>query len=459
MRPAALLLPFVLCQVALSAALPAWTARRTLDLGRAWAGHPVGFVFTVRNNQQYVGWYDADRRMVFAQRSLDSARWTFHKTKEITGWDSHNYIALAFDRAGHLHVAANMHCSPLRYWRSEKPEDVSTLKPVHRMTGHESGCTYPQFFHDKTGRLLFMFRIGGSGSGRRYVNVYDEKARTWTRLISKPLLSGLEGGASMNAYPIGLRADRNGLFHIAWVWRDNPDCSTNHDLCYARSEDFKTWTSSSGKKLELPITLKTAEIVAPVPARAGLANFGGGLAFDQKDRPTITYTRFDRNGHNQIYAARLEEKGWQTYQLTDWKHRWNFRGGGCIRSEISWSALRPAGAKFLALNYRHPKAGSGMQRFDAETLKPVGALATVKSPWPDEVRRVRSKLPGMGVRMMPRRLQRPGEEPAVHILRWETLGVNRDRPRKKVPPPSKLQVIELVRQQQRPTQTDAAGSR
>ena len=442
---ALLVSPRVLTADAAQRKPPAWTVRRTIPVGTVWAGHPVGFVFRIRGDQEYVGWYDADRIMTFAQRKVDANTWTIHKTKEKTGWDSHNAITLAFDRGGHLHVAANMHCSPLRYWRSEKPEDITSLKPIHRMTGQESGCTYPQFFRDKDGRLLFMFRRGSSGNGRRYINVYDEKTRTWKRLLSKPLLSSREGGASMNAYPFGFGKDRNGVFHMAWVWRDNPDCSTNHDVCYARSEDFKTWTTGSGKKLALPITLKTAEVVAPVPARAGLANFGGGLAFDRKNRPMITYTKFDKNGHNQIYAARLEDKGWKHYQLTDWKHRWYFRGGGCIRSEITWSALRPAGPKFLVLNYGHPKAGSGMQRFDPDTLKPVGELTKVKSPWPAEIRGVRSRFPGMSVHRMAQWIRKPGEKPVVHFLRWETLPVNRDRPRRNVPPPSELQVIELIR--------------
>ena len=122
------------------------------------------------------------------------------------------------------------------------------------------------------------------------------------------------------------------------------------------------------------------------------------------------------------------------------------RCGGCIRSEITWSALRPAGRKFLIFNYSHPKAGSGMQRFDPDTLEPVGELVKVRSPWPAEVRSVRSKFPGMGVHQMAQWIRKPGEKPVVHFLRWETLPVNRDQPRAKVPPPSALEVIELVRE-------------
>jgi hypothetical protein len=437
------------CPLAAVAADSPWTVRRTLDLGKAWAGHPVGFAFTIRGDREYVGWYNADRFMVLAQRTLDGEDWTVHKTGERVGWDSHNYIAFGFDRQGHLHVAANMHCSRLRYYRAEKPEDVTSLRPVHRMTGNEAPCTYPRFLHDADGRLLFLFRRGGSGRGRRFINVYDEKTKAWARLLDKPLLSGLEGHGSMNAYPIGMRTDRDGVVHLAWVWRDSPDCSTNHDLCYARSRDFKTWTTSAGKALELPITLKRAEVVDPVPARAGLANFGGGLAFDAKDRPMITYIKFDDAGKTQVYVARLEAGGWKRYQLTDWGYRWYFRGGGSIQSKISWSAVRSAhGGKALVFSFRHPETGPERyrQRFDPDTLKPLGKPTPVRSPWPAEVTRLRSDFPGMQLRLAARRPPGPHPKPVLHLLRWETLPQNRDRPRKKAPPPSKLQLLELVRE-------------
>ncbi len=28
-------------------------------------------------------------------------------------------------------------------------------------------------------------------------------------------------------------------YHVWWVWRDTPDCSTNHDLSYMKSPDLK----------------------------------------------------------------------------------------------------------------------------------------------------------------------------------------------------------------------------
>ena len=113
--------------------------RSSAELAKVWAGHPVGFAFAKHGGGLYVGFYDHQRHMVVGRRALDAKAWTLHRTNERVRWDSHNYIAFGFDRGGHLHVAANMHCVPLRYYRTERAGDVASLKPVHRMTGRESG--------------------------------------------------------------------------------------------------------------------------------------------------------------------------------------------------------------------------------------------------------------------------------------------------------------------------------
>ncbi len=425
-----------------------WTVGRSEPIGKAWAGHPVGFCFTLHDNVLYAAYYNEERFMVVGRRPLGAEKWTFLTTKERVAWDSHNYITLTFDREGHVHLAANMHAVPLRYYRTESPGDITTLKGIHRMTGkEETRCTYPKFIRGSGGQLLFMYRDGGSGNGRRLVNAYDEKTKSWTRFLSKPLFSGVTGGASMNAYPIGMTTDPKGMFHIAWVWRNSSDCSTNHDLSYVRSGDFRTWTTSSGEKLDLPITLKTGEVVAPVPVNGGLANFGGGLDFDLKGRVIITYIKFDEKGHSQIYAARLGVGGWKHFQLTKWEYRWHFKGGGCIPSEISWSRLSPtADGKALSFSYKHIKHGPGrlIQRFDPETLKPLGPAAPHK-PWPDEITRVRSKFPGMQAQLRATPPVTHGGRTVRYLLRWETLPVNRDRARKKFPPFSPIEVFELVK--------------
>ena len=73
--------------------------------------------------------------MTVAQRRLDTETWQFTVLPEEVGWDSHNYITLTLDGAGHLHLAGNMHVHPLTYFRSEVPYDAGTLQRIPLMTG------------------------------------------------------------------------------------------------------------------------------------------------------------------------------------------------------------------------------------------------------------------------------------------------------------------------------------
>lgn len=53
----------------------------------------------------------------------------------------------------------------------------------------------------------------------------------------------------------------DGYFHMAWMWRDTPDVSTNHLLSYARTKDYVNWENVNGVKLSLPLTEATPAVV------------------------------------------------------------------------------------------------------------------------------------------------------------------------------------------------------
>ncbi len=241
-----------------------------------------------------------------------------------TGWDSHNYIALAVDSDGYLHLSGDMHVAPLKYFRTSKPFDASTFERVEKMVGREEQrVTYPRFFDGPNGEFLFTYRDGGSGNGNQIYNIYDPKTKAWNRLLDKPLTDG-EG--KRNAYNDGPIKGPDGWYHLAYVWRETPDAASNHDLCYARSKDFLHWETGAGKPLTLPITLKSSEIVDPVPEKGGMINGNAKLGFDNLGRVTISYHKYDVAGNTQPWTARLENGVWKRYQITHWPYRWDFRG-------------------------------------------------------------------------------------------------------------------------------------
>jgi hypothetical protein len=241
--------------------------------------------------------------------------------------------------------------------------------------------------------------------------------------------------------PAAGRGQGEGWFHLCWVWRSSPDCASNHDLSYARSKDLVHWERSDGKPLALPITLESGEIVDPVPEKGGLINGNTRIGFDTKGRLIITYHKYDAKGFTQICNARLEDGRWKIYQTTDWEYRWEFSGGGSIKFEVGFGAVtcEPDGA--LSLSYSHSKYGGGTWILDEATLKPKG---TLKRPpaYPPALGKVESSFEGMRVNWG-RDQGASGEDGVSYVLRWETLGANRDRPRE--PPLPEAGMLRLYK--------------
>jgi hypothetical protein len=411
-----------------------------LDVAPVWSAHPVGFSLLTHDSHQFVAYYSSERQMTVAERTLPSRDWNFTKLDSKLGWDSHNSLTLAIDSEGYLHLAGNMHAAPLVYFRSTKPLDASSLERVPAMVGQEElKCTYPVWLKSGTGELIFTYRDGSSGSGNQIYNIYDARTRTWKRLLDQPLT---DGQGRRNAYFQGPLLGPDGWWHLVWTWRDTPDCSTNHDLSYARSKDLMNWQSSDGRSLPLPIRIETAEIVDRVPVKGGMINGNTKIGFDSKGRVVIAYHKFDEGGFTQMMLARRERDRWTQTQISDWKYRWDFQGGGTIPFEITHSAVSPASKGKLRLSFRHQKYGAGEWTLEERTLRPTGPAATAArgSSWPAVWNQVQSSFPGMQVRIA------AGSGDSHYYLRWETLGPNRDRPRTPpLPEPSMLRVMELPR--------------
>jgi hypothetical protein len=412
----------------------------SLDIALVWSGHPVRFCLLTTDNQQFVAYYDRDRQMTVAMRSLDSDQWRYRKLDSKVGWDSHNYITMALDAEDHIHLCGNMHVDPLVYFRTTRPFDIRTFERIPKMVGRlEKRCTYPKFFTGADGELIFTYRDGSSGSGNQIYNLYDLQTKTWRRLLDTPLI---DGQGKMNAYIVGPVRGPDGHFHICWVWRDTPDCCTNHDLSYARSRDLLHWQTGVGQPITLPITIDTeGTIVDPVPAKGGMINGNTKIGFDSANRPVISYHKFDEKGMTQLYNARLEDGLWNIHQTSEWDYRWYFQGGGTIHFEIRVSpvVLREDGS--LTQSYRHDECGSGTWKLDENTLKPIGQVRQVPQ-WPRHLAVPESNFLGMQVRWQ----ADAGESPAADVkyfLRWETVGVNRDRPRRVIPGPSMLRLYKF----------------
>ena len=416
----------------------------SMEIGEVPAGFPVRFCLLTDGKRQYVAYYDQDHRMTVASRMVDSDKWVYKVLDTKVGWDSHNYITMAVDRDGQLHVSGNMHCVKLIYFRTQKAGDITTLKRLPMTGKAENRATYPKFLTDLNGELIFNYRDGGSGNGKRIYNKYDPDNSSWSRLLDKPLF---DGQGLINAYPIGPVRGPDGMFHVVWVWRETPDCATNHHLSYVRSKNLIEWESVSGKKVDLPITLGDKSLkVDPIPSGGGTINGCQRLLFDVDNRPVIAYHKSDGNGNMQVYASRFEDGKWQIRQLTDWDKPVKFSGHGTMGFiGISLGRLERTEAGVLTMTYRHKDYGSGRIVIDEKTLRPIDKKITVVKEYPREMNRRQIKRDGFGIQRSGD-VGSGGDDGVRYVLQWETMGRNFDRPRKNVHPKSStLKLYKLTK--------------
>ncbi|MHC4116548.1 MAG: BNR repeat-containing protein [Planctomycetota bacterium] len=332
---------------------------RKIPVARGLASHPVngGRCLISDGENQYIAFYDGDHRMTVGKRKLSETKWDFAKLPERVGWDTHNKIVLFRDRAGHLHITGNMHCDPLRYYRTARAGDIHSFEGIHTWTGdYENRVTYPTVFKLRDGSIYLMYRHGGSGNGMRILLGYNEATGKWSKRT--PILTnGMDRNPTCNAYPIGLLEDSRGTWHIAWCWRETPDVITNFDICYARSLDRGiTWTGWEGRALELPIMPENAHAVESIEQDSGLMN-GGSFAIDERGRPYVGYTRFDKDGYNQLYVATPVRGKWKVVQLTDWKHRFYFHGRGTIPERPPTPRVSVTADQKIRISYSNRYAG------------------------------------------------------------------------------------------------------
>jgi hypothetical protein len=251
----------------------------------------------------------------------------------------------------------------------------------------------------------------------------------------------------MNAYMKGPMLGPDSYFHMHWVWRDTPDCATNHHLSYARSKDLIHWESIEGESISLPITLKQTELwVDPIPSGGGILNGHHHIAFGSDHRPILTYHKTDTNGNMQVYVARPEKGKWVRHLLTDWDKPIHFSGRGAMPFiGIQISKLTQNEPGIFSMTYRHRDYGRGVLFVDEQTLSPLAEKAIIlNEPYPQKMNQLQIDFKGIDIRRS-EDLGSPETEGIRYILQWETLGANYDTMRKgPLPEPGMLKLYKLT---------------
>ncbi|MFC5462805.1 BNR repeat-containing protein [Massilia niabensis] len=356
-----------------------------------WAGNSVNAVVFRKNalvsdaTTQYIAFYDRDAHVVLGKRRLGSDRWETRRTAyRGNAADAHNAISIMLDGAGYLHLSWDHHNSILQYARSRAPGslDMETAS----MTGRdEKRVSYPEFFRLPDGRLLFLYRDGGSGRGNLVVNRYEPGTGTWQRLHTNLI----DGEKQRNAYWQAV-VDAQGTLHLSWVWRGSPDVASNHDMAYARSRDGgTTWENSAGQPYALPMTAASAEYAARIPQKSELIN-QTSMAADAQGRPYIaSYWREPGSSVPQYRVLYHKDGSWRRLDLDFRTTPFSLSGGGTKAIPIArpqilitpGGAGRPAGLLVFRDRERGDRVSAvRIDDFDARrwsvhdlTQHPVGA--------------------------------------------------------------------------------------
>jgi ribosomal protein L24E len=256
--------------------------------GAQWNFGP-GSLWTHRG-WQYAAYWDDARQVSVARRQLPAGQWSvvslpgYQRTANIDrgkggkisqGFgDGHEKVSMGISSDGFIHLSFDHHLSTLRYRHSRHPVadspqstrwNAEVFGPVKDNLGQVrmlrnrrnrsrspsykiESVTYPNFIVADDALLLYLRLGGGSGSANSHLFNYQRGRWIVNQEFSSQFIdknwSG--GDGTVNAYPNGIVCHQ-GRLHTTWCWRDTPDPSTSHDLCYAYSDDYGiSWRNSDG---------------------------------------------------------------------------------------------------------------------------------------------------------------------------------------------------------------------
>lgn len=273
-----------------------------------------------------VAYYDAERRVTLASADAASGQVCItHFDSLFSGWDGHNLLAMAVAADGTVHVAGNAHAQKL-FYAEGKADDIGTVRQGPMTGKDEDRATYPTFYRAAGDRLVFLYRSGGSGDGSWLANGWQ--SGHWDR-IGALFAAADAKGASVSAYPTSFVRDSLGRSHVAIVWRQSPDASSNFAVSYARTEDFRSWSGLQGPSRRAPLRPEDAQTVETTGVGAGLLNTAQ-LILTSDDTPVIFYMRYGVDGTNALIAAAPDGTKWTTRELAHSRNKTAIEGKGSL---------------------------------------------------------------------------------------------------------------------------------
>lgn len=415
-----------------------------IELGPVWAGTRVSFGGVNTSDLAIVAYYDKDKQLTVDRIDLVNCKLEqrVHLDSFFSGWDSHKEIRVAVDEDNGLHIAGNMHNSPLVYYYAKNYINISDLKRSFMTLKNETSITYPRFLKTTNG-LYFLYRQGESGNGYWYANRF--KDGKWAKTSEAPYLGKDSKLGSVSAYPSNIVKDTKNFYHMSIVWRKTSDVSSNYLLSYIKTGDFITFQDSKSRNISLPISPASAEMIAEPGIAHGLVN-NSKISISHNGAPVVAFTQYSLNGQNGIFVARLEKADWIISEISSSKQRWEVRGGGSINNLPRFSPVD--------FSYEEPTISVQFPREPKVRIRLDNNLFISKSQEGQTSKLKFAKVDLGNIDLTDRvatsvDLETLFSDSPQAQLRWASQAPNQDKPRQCVPaapksctpPPSKLWLV------------------
>ena len=356
---------------------------------------------------QYAGYFADGGVLCVARRQLPLGPWETIRFDDysIDHNDVHNVVVIGICHAdGTVHMAFDHHGHPLHYRRSVpqlalQPDafewtaghfgkTVSALEPGKPL----QPVTYPQFFNTPRRTLQLLYRLGASGNGDWHLAEYDPAGKGWSHVGMVLSRQGeYETSASRCAYPNPIRYGTDGRLHMTWCWRERPrggpyDLRTNHDVCYAYSDDFgRTWWNNQGRVIAVLGGARQDVLAAISLDSPGIVVYPTRYLWGQMN--TTTQFVDSRGRVHVINWQHQQDAATDSKDMNTWRyyHYWRDTDGRWHDNRLPFYGRKPqivldkAGTAFVVycqgddLNY-HGRDPGGQLRI---------AAATEKTGWTD----------------------------------------------------------------------------
>lgn len=257
---------------------------------------------------------------VVSEYDLDTA-WT------VTN-DGHDEFSIAVDKDGYIHVMGDMHNKSFRYWRSNKPLDLTSFT---RHFGEIQGdnFTYNMFRTDNNGELYMVARarvlksynaIGGRGAG---VYKYDSVTKQWIALGDIPVYpnavqkivgweNSAESGGNYQMFKPDLRFDKNNRMHFTVALNNDNATNGRNYAIYGYSDD-------NGKTFHRASTA----LITPMPMRVDAGSSQADVVDGYKNANMGEHSGILLNGNNGVGVYFSIDNGtwYRNYANNAWSGR------------------------------------------------------------------------------------------------------------------------------------------